>query len=152
MKKVLFVCLGNICRSPAAEGTFRHLYQSLGTEQRFTCDSAGTAGYHIGKCPDARMRKAARARGIDIDSLRARQVCEADFYEFDLIVAMDHSNMVNLQAVQPIDGTASLLMMLDYPGSPLDEVPDPYYGGDEGFDEVLHLLTQACRHLHDQFY
>lgn len=150
MKKVLFVCLGNICRSPAAEGTFRHLCQSFGTEQRFTCDSAGTAAYHIGKSPDERMRKAAKARNIDIDSLRARQVNVADFYEFDLIVAMDHSNMANLQAVQPLDGTASLLMMLDYPESPLDEVPDPYYGGDEGFDEVLNLLDHACRQLHDQ--
>ena len=151
MKKVLFVCLGNICRSPAAEGTFRHWCQNLGSEQRFFCDSAGTAAYHIGKSADTRMRKAAKARGIDIDSLRARQLCIDDFYQFDIIVAMDHSNMANVQAVQPVDGTASLLMMLDYPGSPMDEVPDPYYGGDEGFDEVFNLLDHACRHLHDQF-
>ena len=149
--KVLFVCLGNICRSPAAEGTFRHLCQSLGTEQRFTCDSAGTAAYHINKAPDERMRRAAKARGINIDNLQARQVCTADFYEFDVIVAMDHSNMANLRAVQPVDASAWLVMMLDYPQAPLEEVPDPYYGGDEGFDEVLNLLDQACRQLHDQY-
>ena len=149
--KVLFVCLGNICRSPAAEGTFRHLCQSQGTEQRFTCDSAGTAAYHIGKAPDERMRRAAKARGINIDGLQARQVCTADFYEFDTIVAMDHSNMADLRAVQPADATARLIMMLDYPQAPLAEVPDPYYGGDEGFEEVLDLLADACRHLHDQY-
>lgn len=149
--KILFVCLGNICRSPAAEGAFRHLCQSQGTEQRFSCDSAGTAAYHIGKAADERMRRAAKARGINIDSLQARQVCTADFYEFDVIVAMDHSNMANLRALRPTDASARLIMMLDYPQAPLAEVPDPYYGGDEGFDEVLDLLHHACRHLHDQY-
>ena len=129
--KVLFVCLGNICRSPAAEGAFRHLCQSQGAEQRFTCDSAGTAAYHIGKAPDERMRRAAKARGINIDSLQARQVSSTDFYEFDVIVAMDHSNMANLRAVRPVDASARLVMMLDYSQASVDEVPDPYYGGDK---------------------
>ncbi|MCP4790088.1 MAG: low molecular weight phosphotyrosine protein phosphatase [Gammaproteobacteria bacterium] len=149
--KVLFVCLGNICRSPAAEGIFRHLCQLQGTQSMFVCDSAGTAAYHIGKGPDPRMCQAAQAKGIMLDDLRARQVSANDFYDFDLLVAMDNSNLSNLQAIKPADATAKLVMMLDYPSAPMSQVPDPYYGGAEGFDQVLSLLQHACSNLHELY-
>lgn len=148
---ILFVCLGNICRSPAAEASFRHCCRQHGNSHRFSCDSAGTAAYHVGKAPDPRMREAAQARGICMHDLRARQVQVADFYKFDLIIAMDNSNLSNLQAIQPIDSKARLTMMLDYGAATKTEVPDPYYGGMEGFYQVLDLLHDACRHLHDQY-
>ena len=149
--RILFVCLGNICRSPAAEASFRNLCQQQGTSQHFTWDSAGTAAYHIGKAADSRMRAAAEARGIAMGDLRARQVQSADFYKFDLVVAMDYSNLANLQAIQPPDSKAKLVMMLDYDGASETEVPDPYYGAMDGFDQVLDMLDKACRHMHNQY-
>ena len=151
MMKILFVCLGNICRSPAAEATFRQLCQQQGTEQRFTWDSAGTAAYHIGKAPDKRMCAAAKARGMAMDDLRARQVKFSDFYEYDMIIAMDKSNLANLLSIRPVDSSADVKLMLDYIDSGQAEVPDPYYGDEDGFYQVLDLLDNACRNLHNKY-
>ncbi len=151
MLKVLFVCLGNICRSPAAEGVFRNLCQKQGTASRFVIDSAGTAAYHVGASPDARMQAAARSRGVELGGLRGRQTVVDDFHKFDIIIAMDASNMANLQGLKPATSTAQLVMMLDYGHSTLQEVPDPYYGGADGFEQVLDLLEDACLDFHRQF-
>lgn len=150
MQKILFVCLGNICRSPAAEGVFRHICATQGTEQQFYIDSAGTAAYHVGASPDGRMQAAASNRGVNLSSLRGRQAVADDFYEFDVIVAMDASNKTNLQRIRPATGKAKLVMMLDYGNTGMQEVPDPYYGGADGFEQVLDLLQVACQDLHDQ--
>jgi protein-tyrosine phosphatase len=146
--KVLFVCLGNICRSPTAEGVLRDLVAREAPELRVEVDSAGTADYHIGNAPDPRSRRAAKQRGIDIGTLRARQVTPKDFSEFDLILAMDRNNLRDLEALRPRDATAELQLFLDYaPELKLREVPDPYYGGERGFEDVLDLTTAASRGL-----
>lgn len=141
--KVLFVCLGNICRSPTAEGVFRHRLQGAGLEDRVLVKSAGTGDWHVGKAPDSRTRQAALRRGYDLSAQRARQVEVADFQRFDLILAMDHSNLRNLQAMQPGSTNAELDLYLRRYQLALDEVPDPYYGGEDGFEQVLDLIEQA---------
>ncbi|MEN8721432.1 MAG: low molecular weight protein-tyrosine-phosphatase [Alphaproteobacteria bacterium] len=142
--KVLFVCLGNICRSPSAEGVARARAIQQGVIDRFTFDSAGTGDWHVGKSPDSRAQAAALARGYELTYLRARQVSTGDFYEFDLILAMDKDNLADLQRIAPDDGRADLRMMLDYaPQFDSREVPDPYYGGEDGFDQVLDMLEEA---------
>ena len=141
--KVLFVCLGNICRSPTAEGVARVLAEQAGLD--IEADSAGTAAYHVGNPPDRRSASAAAQRGYPIDDLRARQATASDFWEFDWVVAMDDENFQNLQAIQPPGSPARLVMMLQDPNSSpsiADSVPDPYYGGPEGFDRVVDLLEQ----------
>lgn len=153
--KVLFVCLGNICRSPTAEGVFRHRASSAGLTQ-LHIDSAGTADWHIGKSPDGRTVKAAAERGYELSALRARQVSAADFDAFDFILAMDEQNFINLQAIQPPQSRARLSLFLDYLGDyvgdqvddqvgkqSIREVPDPYYGGPQGFETVLDLIENA---------
>lgn len=145
--KVLFVCLGNICRSPTAEGVFRHYVEQAGLSEQITIDSAGTADWHIGKTPDPRTIKAAAQRGYDLSVLRARQAVADDFYKFDLILAMDDSNLENLQAIQPVDGKAELALYLPRFGLKQREVPDPYYGGEDGFELVLDMLEQASEKL-----
>lgn len=146
--KVLFVCLGNICRSPTAEGVFKTYLQQAGLAGQVTTDSAGTADWHTGKAPDSRTVKAAATRGYDLSVLRARQAQAEDFHRFDLVLAMDRSNLENLQAIQPEDGTAELALYLPYCGvTSTSEVPDPYYGGAEGFEHVLDLLEQASESL-----
>jgi protein-tyrosine phosphatase len=149
--KVLFVCLGNICRSPTAEGVLRQRANKAGLTQ-LHIDSAGTADWHIGKSPDERTVKAAAQRGYDLSALRARQVSVADFDEFDFILAMDQSNLANLKALQPEQSRAQLGLFLDYLGDQvgdqvgersLREVPDPYYGGPQGFETVLDLIENA---------
>jgi len=145
--KVLFVCLGNICRSPTAEGVFRHYVEQAGLSEQITIDSAGTADWHIGKTPDPRTIKAAAQRGYDLSVLRARQAVADDFYKFDLILAMDDSNLENLQAIQPADGKAELALYLPRFGLKQREVPDPYYGGEDGFELVLDMLEQASEKL-----
>lgn len=141
--KVLFVCLGNICRSPTAEGVFRNYVKQAGLDGKVTIDSAGTADWHTGKAPDPRTIKAAARRGYDLSVLRARQAVAEDFHRFDLILAMDESNLANLKAIQPADGKAELALYLPRVGLEAREVPDPYYGGEEGFERVLDVLEQA---------
>ncbi|AVO51488.1 low molecular weight protein-tyrosine-phosphatase [Ectopseudomonas mendocina] len=141
--KVLFVCLGNICRSPTAEGVFRHKLRAAGLEERVQVDSAGTGDWHVGKAPDSRTRQAALRRGYDLSAQRARQVETADFQRFDLILAMDQSNLRNLQALRPANARADLDLYLRRYELALDEVPDPYYGGEDGFEQVLDLIEQA---------
>ncbi|GIZ13396.1 low molecular weight protein-tyrosine-phosphatase [Pseudomonas sp. NCCP-436] len=145
--KVLFVCLGNICRSPTAEGVFRHKLRAAGLDSRVQVDSAGTADWHSGKPADARTRQAALRRGYDLSALRARQVEVEDFHRFDLILAMDESNLRNLQAMRPDDASADLDLYLRRYSLALDEVPDPYYGGEDGFEQVLDLIEQASEAL-----
>lgn len=148
--KVLFVCLGNICRSPTAEGVFRHYVEQAGLSDKITIDSAGTAEWHIGKAPDPRTVAAAAKRGYDLSPLRGRQAQIEDFAKFDLILAMDKSNLSNLQAIQPADAKAELALYLPRFGISPDEVPDPYYGGEDGFELVLDMLEQASEVLLDE--
>ncbi|EWC41546.1 low molecular weight phosphotyrosine protein phosphatase [Pseudomonas stutzeri] len=142
--KVLFVCMGNICRSPTAEGVFRQRVQQAGLCSRVEIDSAGTGDWHAGKTPDSRACAAAGRRGYSLAALRARQVRPEDFERFDLILAMDHDNLARLQALRPARGRAELDLLLRRYGLGRDVVPDPYYGGDDGFEEVLDLIEKAC--------
>lgn len=145
---VLFVCLGNICRSPTAEGVFRKLVADAGLDGHFRIDSAGTAGYHEGHPPDGRAMAAAAARGFELGSIRARRVAAEDFAAFDLILAMDEENLADLQRAAPEDARAELRLLLEYAtGRGVTAVPDPYYGGRNGFEEVLDLVTEACAGL-----
>lgn len=137
--RILFVCLGNICRSPAAEGVFRAKAKAAGLDAE--CGSAGTGAWHVGKKPDARMIKAAKARGYDLKGLRGRQVDIGDFYMYDLICPMDGSNEADLADIRPPDATARVVPFLRYGVG--GEVPDPYHGGPRGFDTVLDLIEHA---------
>ncbi len=146
--KVLFVCLGNICRSPTAEGVFRHMLAREAPDLKVEADSAGTADYHTGEPPDRRSQRAAKARGIDLSGLRARQVTPADFSDFDLILAMDSANLRELEDMRPRNARARLQRFLDYaPDLDRRDVPDPYYGDAGGFEVVLDLCTAASRGL-----
>ena len=148
--KILFVCLGNICRSPAAEGVMKALVEKAGMADRFHIDSAGTGRYHIGDLPDIRMREAALARGLRLNH-RCRQVRESDFEEFDLIIGMDASNLANLRKFAPtVEDEKKIRGMgawIDRDKFNYDYVPDPYYEGREGFELVLDLLYDACGNL-----
>ncbi len=148
MIRVLFVCLGNICRSPTAEGVFRHLLETRSLSDRIAADSAGTAAYHIGQPPDRRSQAAARRRHIDLSGQRARQVVMADFGRFDYLLAMDRENLANLLAICPPDAAHKVRLLLDFgPGGAGENVPDPYYGGGDGFETVLDLIEAATRGL-----
>lgn len=148
-KRILFVCLGNICRSPAAEGVLQHLIEERSLEDQVDVDSAGTSSFHIGEPADKRMRAAAQARGIELTS-RSRMVSQRDFGEFDLIVAMDRNNQRELERVGG-SAASKIKMLSDYlTGEWPDEVPDPYYGGDDGFEQVLDMLQAACPSLLDE--
>ena len=151
--KLLFVCLGNICRSPAAEGVFLHLLNERGLSDQFVVDSAGTGGWHVGNPPDRRMQAAANRRGISLPS-RARQIDLDDLRDFDLVLTMDNANLMAVQGLAREAGssaTASIKPMLSYARSFSEtEVPDPYYGGDSGFEHVLDLLEDACNNLLDE--
>jgi protein-tyrosine phosphatase len=147
--RVCFVCLGNICRSPTAAGVMKHLIGREGLSERVAVESAGTADYHTGELPDRRARAAARARGIDLDS-RARQFVPADFDRFDYVLAMDSENECNLKRLAPdARARAKLRLLRSFdPASPLGApVPDPYYGGNDGFEQVLDLCEAACSGL-----
>ncbi|WDY56594.1 low molecular weight protein-tyrosine-phosphatase [Pseudomonas sp. PSKL.D1] len=145
--RVLFVCLGNICRSPTAEGVLRHQLLAAGLADRVHVASAGTGDWHVGEAPDSRTCKAALARGYDLTKQRAQQVKAAHFAEYDLILAMDESNLSNLRAMRPHAAKGELDLFLRRYGAALDEVPDPYYGGADGFEQVLDLIEAACRDL-----
>lgn len=140
---ILFVCLGNICRSPTAEAVFRRRVEEAGLDGRIRIDSAGTGDWHIGHAPDSRARAAAAARGYPMDDLRARQVNTDDFYRFDFILAMDDANLTDLRDLDPGDGRATLMRFLDVLEDGPSEVPDPYYGGEDGFGRVLDLVERA---------
>ena len=147
---VLFVCLGNICRSPTAHGVFRELVARSELSEQITIDSAGTSAYHIDEAPDSRSVQAAMNRGINISDLKARQVCTQDFEHFDYILAMD---LQNLQVLQQMKSKvkysqSKLQLLLDYAAvTTLSEVPDPYYGSAQGFNQVLDLVEQASQGL-----
>jgi len=146
MVNVLFVCLGNICRSPTAEGVFRDLVEREGLSDTIHIDSAGTHAYHIGEPPDGRAQAEAKRRGIDISGLRGRQARAADFKDFDYVLAMDRSNHENLLSICPLDMEQRLSMFLDFaPDVDRREVPDPYYEG--GFDSVYDMIEQAAQGL-----
>jgi protein-tyrosine phosphatase len=140
---VLFVCLGNICRSPTAQAVFEKWVQDRGVSERFEIDSAGTAAWHVGKPPDTRSVQFARKRGYELSHLRARQANAEDFDKFDVVLAMDKSNLKDLQALCPDDFIGHLGLFLDFAKDPESEVPDPYYGGELGFNRVLDLVEDA---------
>lgn len=145
---VLFVCMGNICRSPTAEGVFRKLHRQLAPELDLHIDSAGTHAYHIGDPPDPRSRAAALKRGIDIGDHRGRQVTVEDFHSFDYVLAMDSDNLGRLERLQPKDARAELGLLLEYAEAAVGlDVPDPYYGGSGGFEDVLDLVEEGGRGL-----
>jgi protein-tyrosine phosphatase len=143
MIKVLFVCLGNICRSPTAHGVFQKMINDQHLEHLFYIDSAGTAAWHIGKTPDPRSQAAALNRQYDLSSLHARKVEIEDFEKFDYIFAMDHENLHNLQSISPSAHNAKLALFLSFSDHGEEEVPDPYYGGSGGFEHVLDLVESA---------
>ena len=147
MTRVLFVCMGNICRSPTAEGVFRHKVAAAGLEDRIEIDSAGTHAYHVGNPPDPRAQNAARKRGIDLSDLRARKVTPEDFRRFDYVIAMDASNHDDLRAICPPGYEDRLHMFLDFGHGDASEVPDPYYGSGNGFEIVLDLIEDASEGL-----
>lgn len=140
-KAVLFVCLGNICRSPTAEAVFRHKADEAGL--KLTIDSAGTHGYHIGSAPDKRSQAAGQERGYSFKGLKCRRVSDTDFETFDLILAMDQSNLENLREMSDPEHHHKIRLMLDFAGYENEEVPDPYYGGKKGFELVLGLIEEA---------
>lgn len=146
--RVLFVCMGNICRSPTAEAVFRHYVESAGMSADIFIDSAGTHDYHIGDRPDARAQHAARQRGYDMSELRGRQVGGDDFRYFDYVLAMDTSNLAILQHITPPDSDTRARLFLDYARHHRErEVPDPYYGGADGFEHVLDMVEDAAQGL-----
>jgi protein-tyrosine phosphatase len=146
--RVLFVCMGNICRSPTVEGVFKRIVEQAGLADRVLSDSAGTHDYHIGEPPDPRAQEAAARRGYDLNSLRGRQVSRRDFGEFDYVLAMDETNRRLLERLCPPQHAHKLKLFMEFSGDPaLREVPDPYYGGAQGFEQVLDLVEQASRGL-----
>ncbi|MDO6562480.1 low molecular weight protein-tyrosine-phosphatase [Amphritea sp. 1_MG-2023] len=150
MKRVLFVCLGNICRSPTAHGVFRTLVERRGMAHLVEIDSAGTAAYHVGNPPDHRAASAALKRGVDLSDLRARQAVVADFEHYDFIIAMDNENLNELKSICPADFKGYLGLFLPLTALSEREVPDPYYGGPAGFDHVLDLVEAASEALLDR--
>lgn len=150
MTSILFVCLGNICRSPLAEGVFAHLVRERGLEDAYRVDSAGTGAYHVGEGPDVRSLEVAKRNGVALEG-RARQVAASDFREWDVIVAMDRENLRNLEALgERSGGSARLHLLRDFDPEPGNgEVPDPYYGGPGGFDDVYAMVRRSCEALLD---
>ena len=152
MTKVLFVCMGNICRSPTAEGVFRHKVEQNNLQDQISIDSAGTHAYHVGNPPDRRAQDAALKRDIDLSQQRARRVSADDFLKFDYVIAMDESNMGDLLSICPAGYEDRLHLFLAFSDSEKSEVPDPYYGQGRGFEIVLNLVEDASegllKHIH----
>ena len=144
---ILFVCMGNICRSPTAEGVFRYHAEQAGHAERLRIDSAGTHAYHTGEPPDRRARAAAERRGMSLEGIQARRVIAEDFELFDFIIAMDEDNLERLRQEAPAEHQAKLRLFLEFGDSSEREVPDPYYGGTAGFERVLDLVEEASRGL-----
>jgi protein-tyrosine phosphatase len=146
--RILFVCLGNICRSPMAEGVFRRVAEEQGVLHLFEIDSAGLGHWHVGQPPDLRAQNAARNRGVDISGQSARQVKHGDFARFDLVLAMDEENYQELVQLAPSDARHKIRLFLDFaPQATTTDVPDPFFGGPEGFDHAFDLIDQAARGL-----
>ncbi len=145
---VLFICMGNICRSPTAEAVFRARVEEAGLGQHILIDSAGTHDYHIGEPPDARTQRAAKLRGYDMSALRGRQVGAGDFERFDYVLAMDRANLAFLQRLRPSDAAGHIGLFLEFASRySQQEVPDPYYGGTDGFECVLDMVEDAAEGL-----
>lgn len=148
-RRILFVCLGNICRSPLGEGLLRHRAAERGLAHLVETASAGTGGWHHGEPPDHRSIAVARANGIDISGQRARQLCQEDFNRFDLIFAMDRDNLRNIVRLAPHDSSADIHLFIDFVGGAARDVPDPYYGDARDFEWVYAMLDEGCRNLID---
>lgn len=146
---VLFVCMGNICRSPTAEGVFRHLVVEAGLGEQIVIDSAGTHAYHAGEPPDRRAAAAAERRGFVLAGIRARPMSDDDFERFHQIIAMDEDNLAHLRDQAPVEHHGKLRLFLEFSSGSEREVPDPYYGGASGFERVLDLVEDASRGLLD---
>ena len=145
---VLFVCLGNICRSPTAHGIFENRVRQSGLDDRILVDSCGTGSWHVGEKPDPRAISAAKNRSYDLSHLRARKVSNSDFEQFDYILAMDRNNLADLKIMRPISYAGHLSLFLDFDQHySEDEVPDPYYGGEQGFSHVIDLVESASANL-----
>lgn len=145
--RILFVCTGNICRSPTAEGVARSLAERLGLGQHFAFDSAGTHAYHVGEAPDSRTQRAAKSRGYDLSAQRARRVTDFDFVNFDLLLAMGADHLDSLRRACPPEQAYKLRLFLEFGREGCGDVPDPYYGGTDGFEHVLDLVEDAARGL-----
>lgn len=146
--RVLFICMGNICRSPTAEAVFRHYVERAGLAEKIEIDSAGTHDYHIGEAPDRRTQRAALHRGYDMSTLRGRQVAAEDFVRFDYVLAMDEANLSILKRLRSRDAKSHLGLFLAFADKHTErEVPDPYYGGVQGFEQVLDLVEDAANGL-----
>ncbi|KGV08776.1 low molecular weight protein-tyrosine-phosphatase [Burkholderia pseudomallei] len=147
---ICFVCLGNICRSPTAEGVMRHQVAAAGLDGAIEIDSAGTGDWHVGEAPDARAQQAARARGYDLSALRARQIGDADFERFDLVLAMDGANLAALRKHCPPQYRGKVRLLMEFAGDgSAGDIADPYFGGARGFEQVLDQCEAACRGLLD---
>ena len=144
--RVLFVCMGNICRSPTAHGVFQALVEAEGLSDQIEVDSAGTHSYHIGSPPDPRSQSTARGRGIDLSTQQARRFVSSDFIDFDYVLAMDRANYADMRAIRPEGAQARLALMLEYSSTTQIEVPDPYFG-EAGFEKVFDLIDEASRGL-----
>lgn len=148
--KLLFVCMGNICRSPTAEGVFRHMAQARGLSDAFEIDSAGTHDYHVDHAPDPRAQAHAEAKGYDISGLRSRLITEADFQHFDRVLVMDDHNWKHLHEMAPVEERFKIHRLTEYCVSMKAlNVPDPYYGGDAGFERAMSIIEDGCQGLLD---
>jgi len=146
--KILFVCMGNICRSPLAEAVFRHHVLLQGLESKILTDSAGTHGYHVGAPPDIRAQQVAKQRGYAMDGIFARQISSGDFRKFDFVLAMDHANLVALNRLRPMNSCAKLSLLTRYCETPfIHEVPDPYYGSIKDFERTLDAIENSARYF-----
>lgn len=152
MERLLFVCLGNICRSPLAEGVMRHLVAEHGLADRIEVDSAGTGAWHVGESPDHRSVEVAARNGVSLEGQSARRVRPADFRDFTRVVAMDASNLRDLQALAPAGAKAEIFRLRDFDPEGTGDVPDPYYGGADGFDNVYEMVERSCRRLLDDLH